>query len=394
MPDAAEIGDIRLRTYEFLERGRRNDRASQVFDLSIVTLILLNVTASVVGTVPWIHQSWGRALDQFDTFCVAVFTVEYAARIWSAPSNPRYRGLSDAAARLRHARTPLMAVDFLALMPFLVQFIIHADFGPFRVLRIVRFYRLARYVPALETIVRVIVSEARRLLGTLILFAGLLLFSGVLMYIAEGRVQPDRLGSVPQAMWWAVVTLSTVGYGDIVPVTVAGKFIASVTMFLGIMFFALPVSIIASGYQEEIKRRDFVVNFAMVARVPLFSTLDPTSIAQLTGLLTARKVAGGTVIVSKGDDAEEMFFIVSGRVEVELPNNPVILGEGDYFGEIALITGGTRTATVRTIGACELLQLDRHDFRHMAERNPHIHDAVNRLANLRMSQHKDQGEGQ
>jgi voltage-gated potassium channel len=390
MTDKAEVGDIRLRTFEFLERGRRNDPASRLFDLSIVCLILLNVTGSVAGTVPWIHQSWGPTLDQFDTFCVAIFTVEYAARIWSAPANPRYRGLSDTAARLRHAGTPLMVVDFLALMPFLIQFVVNADFGPFRVLRIIRFYRLARYVPALETIVRVIVSEARRLLGTLILFAGLLLFSGVLMYIAEGRVQPDKLGSVPQAMWWAVVTLSTVGYGDIVPVTAAGKLIASITMFLGIMFFALPVSIIASGYQEVIKRRDFVVNFAMVARVPLFSTLDPTSIAQLTGLLTARKVAGGTVIVSKGDTAEEMFFIVSGRVEVELPHNPVILGEGDYFGEIALITGGSRTATVRALGACELLQLDRHDFRHLADRNPQINEAVQRVASLRMAQHQEQ----
>jgi voltage-gated potassium channel len=388
MPDTAEAADIRLRTFEFLERGRRKDPASQIFDFSIVCLILLNVAGSVAGTVPWIRQSWGQTLDWFDILCVAVFAVEYAARIWSAPANPRYRGLSDAAARLRHAGTPLMVVDFLALVPFLLQFIIHADFAPFRVLRIIRFYRLARYVPALETIVRVIVSEARRLLGTLILFAGLLLFSGVLMYIAEGQVQPDRLGSVPQAMWWAVVTLSTVGYGDVVPVTPAGKLIASITMFLGIMFFALPVSIIASGYQEEIKRRDFVVNFTMVSRVPLFSSLDPTSIAELTTLLVARKVAGGTVIVSKGDDAEEMFFIVSGKVEVELPNNPVVLREGDYFGEIALITGGSRTATVRALGACELLQLGRHDFRHLAERNPEIDEAVHRVANLRLAQHQ------
>jgi CRP-like cAMP-binding protein len=96
------------------------------------------------------------------------------------------------------------------------------------------------------------------------------------------------------------------------------------------------------------------------------------------------------VIVSKGDNAEEMFFIVSGRVEVELPQNPVILGEGDYFGEIALITGGSRTATVRAIGACELLQLDRHDFRHLADRNPQINEAVQRVASLRMAQHQDQ----
>jgi voltage-gated potassium channel len=388
MPDAADAGDLRFKTFEFLERGRRKHPASQLFDLSIVCLILLNVSASVVGTVPSVHQAWGRTLDHFDMICVAIFTVEYVARIWSSPANPRYRGMSVATARLRHATTPLMIVDFFALMPFVIQLLFHADFAAFRVLRIVRFYRLARYVPAVGTIGRVIASEWRRLFGTLILFTGLLLFSGVLMYIAEGRVQPDKLGSVPDAMWWAVVTLSTVGYGDIIPVTTVGKLIASITMFLGIMFLALPVSIIASGFQEEIKRRDFVVNYAMVARVPLFSQLDVTSIAQLAGLLTARKVAGGTVIVSKGDEAEEMFFIVYGKVEVELPTNPVILGEGDYFGEIAIVTGGTRTATVRAAGACELLQLKQRDFRHLVHRNPQIGEAVRAVAKQRLAQHR------
>jgi voltage-gated potassium channel len=240
-------------------------------------------------------------------------------------------------------------------------------------------------VPALQTIGRVVGAEWRRLAGTGILFLGLLLVSGALMYLAEGDVQPDKVGSIPLAMWWAVVTLSTVGYGDVVPVTTVGKMIAGFTMAAGIMFFALPVGIIATGFQEEIKRRDFVVSFAMVARVPLFAGLGAAAIAQLASMLTARKVPGSTEIVVKGDEADGMYFIVSGRVEVELPGTPVRLGEGDFFGEIAMVNRARRTATVRALQPTELLKLSERDFRVFMDRNPKIADTVRAIANRRLA---------
>ena len=119
-----------------------------------------------------------------------------------------------------------MVIDLIAIAPLFIELAAGVDLGVIRVLRIVRFHRLGRYVPALATISGVIAAEWRPLLGSFVLFMGLLLISGVLMYIAEGRLQPDKLGDVPSAMWWAVVTLSTVGYGDVVPVTLFGRLIA------------------------------------------------------------------------------------------------------------------------------------------------------------------------
>lgn len=384
MVDTASHTSTRGRVFEILERGRRDEVASRAFDIAIVALILANVAAAVIGTVSWIGAAYGEALRVFDTVCVAVFMAEYAARLWTAPEHPALRHLPPVMARARLAATPLMIVDLVAILPFFIELAAGVDLRVIRLLRIVRFYRLARYVPALATIGRVVAAEWRPLLGSAVLFLGLLLFTAVLMNLAEGDLQPDRLGDVPSAMWWAIVTLSTVGYGDVVPITPFGKIVAGLTMLLGIMFIALPVGIIATGFHAEIHRRDFVVSFAMVARVPLFSRLDAPTIARLVGLLTARKVPAGDVIVSKGEEADGMYFIASGQVEVELPQGSVHLGEGDFFGEIALLSpDARRTATVTAVRASELLQLHRRDFQRLMARHADIAEAIQRVAHQR-----------
>lgn len=375
---------LRARAYDLLERGRR-DVASQLFDIMIIVLILISVTVSVISTVPEWNAEYGDTFRLIDRICVAVFIVEYLARLWVAPEHPLMEGKSPSMARLRTAFTPLMIVDFIAILPFVLELFIGVDLAAIRVLRIVRFYRLARYAPAIVTIGRVLAAEWRSLVGASIIFAGLLLLASVSMYYAEGRVQPEEMGDIPSAMWWAVVTLSTVGYGDVVPLTPAGKFIGGIVMILGLMFTALPVGIIATGFAQEIRRRDFVVSFAMVARVPLFADLKAPVIASLVGRLNARKFPAGGIIMSKGDPADEMYFIATGEVEVELEDEPVRLGEGDFFGEIALIKHETtRTASVYAIRQTDLLVLSVNDFRRLMHDYPELKQAINETAEQRM----------
>ncbi len=379
---------LRNRVYEVIERGH-HDIQSQIFDFTIIALILINVAASVIGTVPQIHAQWSTELMILDRICVAVFILEYAARIWVAPEHPLMKGKSPLQSRIRVAAMPMMIVDAIALLPFFLEVFLGVDLAVVRVLRFLRFYRLARYAPAISTIGRVIGAEWRSLIGTGVIFLGLLLLSSVAMYLVEGHVQPDKLGDVPSAMWWAVVTLSTVGYGDVIPTTVFGKIIAGFTMALGITFFALPVGIIANGFAEEIKRRDFVVSFAMVARVPLFAKLDVPMIARLVGLLSARKFPAGALIISRGDKADAMYFIARGEVEVEIPGKEVKLGEGDFFGEIGLIHhNARRTANVYAARPTDVLVLSSQDFRRLMHQSPELANAVRETAEQRISQNE------
>jgi voltage-gated potassium channel len=381
------LAGLRRRLFEILERGRGNDILARIFDATIIALIIVNVLGSVVETVPWIGASYGFELSLLDRICVGMFILEYSARLWTAPEHPALRGLSPTAARLRVVAMPMMVIDFIAILPFFIEPFAGVDLTVIRVLRVVRFYRLARYVPALATVTRVVAAEWRPLIGSLVLFLGLLLISGVLMYIAEGTVQPERLGDVPSAMWWAVVTLSTVGYGDVVPETAFGKLIAALTMVFGILFMALPVGIIASGFQQEIRRRDFVVTFAMVARVPLFAKLEVATIARLVGVLKALKLSAGHAIVTRGEPADGMYFIASGEVEIMIPERHVRLAEGDFFGEIALLKpDATRTATVMTLRSCELLKLEQRDFQGLLERHVDLAETLGEIARRRIAE--------
>ena len=167
--------------------------------------------------------------------------------------------------------------------------------------------------------------------------------------------------------------------------TTLGRLIAAVTVMLGIGCFALPVAIIGRGFYEQIRRRDFIVTFAMVARVPLFAKLDAAAIADLVGILRARTVPAGATVISKGDRGDAMYLIASGAVEIESGSGRVRLTEGDFFGEWALLSREPRSATVRAARATDLLVLDADDFERLLLRLPAIGAEVAAVANARRS---------
>jgi voltage-gated potassium channel len=191
---------------------------------------------------------------------------------------------------------------------------------------------------------------------------------------------------MPDAMWWAIVTMATVGYGDITPITILGKVFGGFTMLLGIAMFAVPAGILANGFAAEIRKRDFVVTWHTVARVPLFASLDATRIASIAQLLKTQVLPARQVVVRHNEPADAMFFIMSGEVEVDVMPNAVRLGKGQYFGEIALIKDTLRTATVTTLSECQLLTLDVSDFRRLMAQYPDLKASIEKVADERLHQ--------
>jgi len=232
----------------------------------------------------------------------------------------------------------MMIIDVLAILPWYLHQIVPMDLRVLRVLRLFRLLKLARYSPALQTLKRVVVHEYRALLGALVVMMVLLLFASTFIYFLERDAQPDKFGSIPAAAWWALATLTTVGYGDVVPITPLGKMLGGVVMLVGLGMFALPIAILATGFSQESSRHEFVVTWSMVARVPLFSTMDVAEVAEITKLLYTRNVAAGATIVHAGEGGGAMFLIGSGEAVATVgPGRHVTLHEGDFFGEMALL---------------------------------------------------------
>jgi voltage-gated potassium channel len=227
---------------------------------------------------------------------------------------------------------------------------------------------------------KVVANESRNLLGVTAVF-GIVLFGAALAgYVIERDVQPDKFGSIPQAMWWAVVTLSTTGYGDEIPQSLGGRILAGLVMMSGIGIFALWAGILATGFYEEVRRQDFVRNWQLVAAVPLFQKLGAAALVEIVRALRPRVVPAGSVICRKGDIGDQMFFIVEGRVSVATPDHPVELGSGSFFGEMALITGEPRSATVSAATEVSLLSLYAVEFQMLSSSSPEIAETIRKTA--------------
>lgn len=245
---------MRRRLFEIVEEGEGTDAFSRFFDTFIITLIGLNVLAVMLETVEPVDVRFGRMLWIFELFSIGVFTVEYVLRLYTAPEKEGYE--APVLGRLAYLLTPLLLVDLLAILPFYLPFVV-GDYRFLRILRLVRLVRLikaARYVRTIRRMMNVFYRKKEELAISFLLATVMLFLSSSLMYFVEHDAQPEVFSSIPATMWWAVVTLTTVGYGDVIPVTVPGKILTGVIAVIGIGMFALPAGIIASGFEQEMER--------------------------------------------------------------------------------------------------------------------------------------------
>ena len=253
--DILTLSRIQRRVHVLLEVGEEGDRISRAPDFFIIGLIIVNTVAEILETVKPIYELSPAFFITLEVVSMVIFTVEYLLRMWACTADSRYS--HPVYGRLRFAFTPLLLIDLLALLPFYLPFLGLGDLRFLRTLRLLAWAaRLGRYFEGIRTLGKVLQSQAYELLTVVLVLAVMLVLASAVMYYAENAAQPDAFGSIPEAMWWSVITLTTVGYGDVSPVTPLGKVMAGVIAVMGIGMFALPAGILGSGFLAEIQRRN------------------------------------------------------------------------------------------------------------------------------------------
>lgn len=247
---------MKKRIYEILEVALPGDKPSRIFDIFIVVLIFLNVLAVILETIESLSVQFVQFFKIFEIFSVVVFTLEYLLRVWSCSENQKYK--KPLLGRIRFIITPLALIDLFAVLPFYLPMLIPFDLRFIRAVRLIRLFRLfkiGRYSESVKLFGKVLKGKKEELFIIVFVIFILLTISSSLLYYVEYEAQPEVFSSIPAAMWWGVITLTTVGYGDMCPITPLGKFFGAIISLLGIGMFALPAGILSAGFIEEIRKR-------------------------------------------------------------------------------------------------------------------------------------------
>lgn len=336
-------------------------------------LLLLSLDTSeaafhTVGGVIWIN--------------IAYFVWEWAVRLRHA-------------ARQRELRSYLLSgsgfVDWVSAIA--IPLAIAAGVAPRTafLLGIIWLLKIAPDIAGFKQLRRVLVHEAEQLGSVLIIFALVLYAASVIVHVLERDAQPETFGTIHGTLWWAIVTLTTTGYGDAVPVTGLGRIVAACVMICGIGVLGMLVGVLATGYAAEARRAHFIRTWELVSKVPFFSNLAHGAIVDVTNMLRRLELPARAIVIRKGAVGDCMYFIASGQVEVELADRKIPLGPGSFFGELALISNSARTATVVTTTDTALLVLDLLDFRTLMARHADLAQAIDREARRRTQENLERG---
>ncbi|MGX1307113.1 voltage-gated potassium channel [Amorphus suaedae] len=387
----------RRKAYFLLESDGSPDPWALALRYALIALVIFNVVIGLAATSPEIRGGNEPLFIAIELVTLVLFAIEYAARIWSAVEHPRYHGLPHWKARLRYALTPAALIDAMVILPLAVAPFVAIDLSSFLFLRVVRLLKLFRYSSGMAALGEAVFAERRALLACTVILVAVVLISATSITHAERSAQPEIFGSIVKSLWWAVVTITTVGYGDAVPVTPLGRFIAVATMVVGFAFIALPTAILSSSFAEVIRRRDFTITWGMIGRVPAFASLDAATIVRIMPRLVARTYHAGDIVVHLHEAPADLHILVFGTLEGEPmppdrqddeaeaagdvpadgaasdePPEPVIFREGDMFGGPIVLTDlGTDGPVVATVTA-RLLILPEDDLRVIARRRPDI----------------------
>ena len=277
--------NLQANVLRILEPAKLGDRTSKIWDLSLFGLVVLNLIAVALESVPTLQNNYGSWFYNFEIFSVIVFTVEYVSRVWSAPAKRDHEnGETGLKARMRYIFSFYGIIDLVAILPFYIQaFFPGLDLRVLRALRLLRILKLNHYNSALDDLFGAILEEKKSFLTTLYIFSVAFVLSSSLIYYAEHKVQPEAFRSIPDAMYWSIITLTTVGYGDVSPITVFGKSIAAITAIFGVVVVALLTGIVANSFNAQMDRRKVIFE-DQVRNALLDGVLDSDEEASLDDL--------------------------------------------------------------------------------------------------------------
>jgi voltage-gated potassium channel len=375
---------LRTRLYALLDPASHGHSARQVRALE-VALILVGISSVSAGTVDGLPAEARSIAAAVTGIVAALFFAEYLARLWVAPENPHSHHISPLRSRLRWMASAEGIIDLLAVLPAVATAYGGARLGAesASVFVLLWVLKLATHAPGVGLIARVFHNERSALSAAAALFAIVLFSAATIAHWLEAERQPEHFGSIPASLWWAVVTLTTTGYGDVVPLSSAGRVLGGLLMLCGICVLALLAGILANGFAAEVRRREFVRIWDLVARVPFFAEVGAIAITDIVDRLRSRSYPEGATVIRKGAAGDSMFFIVTGEVEVRIGERALALRDGDFFGEMALLDRKPRSADVVTLTPCTVLVLNVADFYQLAGQQPTLIAAIEAEAKRR-----------